>query len=112
MSLPSDPMSIAERARATAAVLKLQLRRLTRRFRLNRDLFLGEDGEPSPTAVEWLRDLGKRCHADTSTYHADPREHARREGRREVFLEIVDGMALDGKKLAALTRQMRELNDE
>lgn len=112
MSLPSDPATFAERARVITETLKLQLRRLTRRFRLNRDLFLGDDGQPTPTAVEWLCDLGKSCHADTSTFHADPREHARREGRREVYLEIVAGMALDGKKLAALTRQMRELVDE
>ncbi len=112
MSLPDDPMSIAEKARQTAAALARQLRKLTNRFRIHRDLFLGEDGTPTPPAAEWLRDLGKRCFADGSTYHADPREHARREGRREVYLEIIAGLELDGKKLAALTRQMRELNNE
>lgn len=110
MALPSD--NIAERARQAAQSITLQLQRLTRRFRLHRDLFLGDDGAVTPVAAEWLQDLGRRCFADGSTFHADPREHARREGRREVYLEIIAGLQLDGKKLAALTRQMRELNDE
>ena len=35
-----------------------------------------------------LRDLAKVCHATTTTYNEDPREHAVAEGRRQIWLRI------------------------
>jgi hypothetical protein len=37
-----------------------------------------------------LRDLAKFCRANKSCFHADPRIHAVIEGRREVFLRIIE----------------------
>lgn len=35
-----------------------------------------------------LADLAKFCRAEMPTFHADPRQHARLEGRREVWLRV------------------------
>lgn len=40
-------------------------------------------------------DLAVFCSGYTSTYRDDPREHARMEGRREVFQRIMDFTRLD-----------------
>ena len=43
-------------------------------------------GGPAGQAV--LRDLEKFCRANETCFHADPRQHAVLEGRREVWLRI------------------------
>lgn len=46
-----------------------------------------------------LGDLQAFCHATTSTYDPDPRNHALQEGHREVILRILDHMHLDIEEL-------------
>lgn len=46
-------------------------------------------------AVEMvLKDLAKFCRANKTCFHSDPRIHANLEGRREVFLRIVEHLNL------------------
>jgi hypothetical protein len=42
-----------------------------------------------------LEDLSKFCRASSSTFDRDPREHARMEGRREVWIRIASHLELD-----------------
>lgn len=53
----------------------------------------------SPTVQELLKDLAEFCHANKTTFHADPRVHAAMEGRREVFLRITAHLDLDSQTL-------------
>lgn len=46
-----------------------------------------------------LSDLAKFCRADKSTFDADPRVHALMEGRREVFLRIMEHLELPSEVL-------------
>ena len=41
-----------------------------------------------------LKDLAKFCRANTTCFNADPRIHANLEGRREVFLRIMEHLNL------------------
>lgn len=41
-----------------------------------------------------MEDLAGFCRANESTFHSDPRMHAVLEGRREVFLRIMDHIGL------------------
>lgn len=52
-----------------------------------------------PVADRVLADLAKFCRADQSCFHADPRVHAVLEGRREVYLRIMDHLNLDVDEL-------------
>jgi hypothetical protein len=65
-------------------------------------------GVPSQSALAVLEDLARYCHANVSTFRPDPRDHARLEGRREVYLYLISGMKLDQEQIAALTRQAQE----
>ncbi|WP_414464365.1 hypothetical protein [Hyphomicrobium sp. DY-1] len=48
-------------------------------------------GEPTDKDIEVVMDdLAKFCRAFETTFHADPRMHAVLEGRREVFLRILE----------------------
>lgn len=49
-----------------------------------------------------LADLAKFCRANDTAFHADPRVHAALEGRREVFLRIMQHIKLSPDELAAL----------
>jgi hypothetical protein len=51
-----------------------------------------------------LRDLAKFCRATQSTFHKDERIHATLEGRREVFLRIMDHLKLTQDDLYKLYR--------
>lgn len=42
-----------------------------------------------------MKDLAKFCRAYDSTFHVDSRVHAMLEGRREVFMRIMDYTRLD-----------------
>lgn len=42
-----------------------------------------------------LKDLAKFCRANESCFHTDPRAHAVAEGRREVWLRILDHTQLN-----------------
>lgn len=105
-------MDISDRARIVAHGIRMRIRRLTGRHALASRLFTDGAGRLTPDAAAFLAQLGRSCFADTTTFDADARVHARNEGRREVYLEIMSGLELDGAKLAALTRQMQETNDE
>lgn len=49
-----------------------------------------------------LKDLARFCRATETTFDADPRLHAVKEGRREVFLRIVKHLDLDTKDFLKL----------
>lgn len=53
----------------------------------------------SPTARAVLSDLAKFCRASESTFDIDPRVHALREGRREVWLRITENLDLSSQDL-------------
>lgn len=44
--------------------------------------------------MQVMEDLALFCRAHESTFHTDPRMHAVLEGRREVFLRIMDHIGL------------------
>lgn len=48
---------------------------------------------------EVLKDLAKFCRVNESTFHPDQRVHALQEGRREVFLRILDHLKMTPKDL-------------
>ena len=47
-----------------------------------------------PWAIAVLEDLAVFCRANASCYHDDPRLHAALEGRREVWLRIMEHLNL------------------
>lgn len=53
----------------------------------------------NPVAERVLADLASFCRAEQSCFHADPRVHAVLEGRREVYLRIMDHLKLDVDEL-------------
>lgn len=44
----------------------------------------------SPGGKRVLSDLIAYCHGRKTTYHPDPREHAFREGQRDVLMRIME----------------------
>lgn len=52
-----------------------------------------------PGHVLVLKDLARFCRAHSSTFHLDARAHALQEGRREVWLRIMEHLNLDDKTL-------------
>ena len=59
-------------------------------------VFTGPHGE------RVAEDLARFCYADRSTFDADQRKHAFKEGRREVFLRIQEYLDLSLEELTAL----------
>lgn len=53
----------------------------------------------SQSAQKVLSDLAKFCRASKSTFDLDPRLHALMEGRREVFLRIMEHLELPSEAL-------------
>lgn len=58
-----------------------------------------KDGKPTQDATITLQSLARFCYADASAFDIDPRVHALKEGRREVWLEIVRVLELDDEAL-------------
>jgi hypothetical protein len=58
----------------------------------------------SPVGELVLRDLAKLCHAASTTYDPDPREQARKEGKRQVWLRIQSMMHVSDAALINLTK--------
>jgi hypothetical protein len=56
----------------------------------------------SPFAEEVLRDLARFCRANASTFHPDARVEGRLDGRREVWLRIVNHLNLTDEQLWAI----------
>jgi hypothetical protein len=86
----------------------LRRRALERRNAWQR-LFLGEDGELTSDAEIILKDLAKFCRAHRSTAvfsmtrgTLDPLASAKADGRREVWLRIVEHIHLDDRFLINL----------
>jgi hypothetical protein len=55
-----------------------------------------------------LAELRRFCHADTSCFDADPRVHAHREGRREVWLRVQAFLQLTDLQIAGI----KEIDDD
>ena len=53
----------------------------------------------NPAGQRVLVDLAKFCRANTTTFHADPRVHAALDGRREVWLRIMNHVHLNPEQL-------------
>lgn len=64
-------------------------------------------GSPAGEAI--LEDLAEFCRARTTTFHADPRIHAALEGRREVYLRIMEHLDLTAAQLYEM-KTGRQLN--
>lgn len=54
--------------------------------------------EESIFAKRVLKDLARFCKANETTFHEDPRIHAVLEGRREVFLRILNHINLTSEQ--------------
>lgn len=61
----------------------------------------------NPEAVQVLEDLARFCRANESCFHADVRIHANLEGRREVFLRIMENLQLTPDEYWALYGRAR-----
>ncbi|GAA0749562.1 hypothetical protein [Sphingomonas trueperi] len=112
MSSQPDGLSLGQRAAAFRRSIRERLAALTSRHSRYRRLFREEDGTLTPDAAAFFAEIAKRGRVHDSSFHTDPREHARREGARELALYLMSGLELDGAKLAALTRQLREHEDD
>lgn len=72
-------------------------------------LFLGDNGAVKRSGERVLADLRSFCFADRTTiFDSDPIIMARREGRREVFVRIVNFLNLD----EGTVQKLMELEDE
>lgn len=56
----------------------------------------------SPDQQQIIADLAQFCRGNVSTFHADARIHALMEGRREVYLRIMQHLDLDLESLWAI----------
>jgi hypothetical protein len=109
--------SVADTARSLSArgqdgikQVRRMIRRLIDRHDTAAQLFLDpEDGQPTAAASKWFGQLAADNYVNGGAYHADPREHAYREGRRELALEIIGSARLDVEKLQKLTALEREV---
>jgi hypothetical protein len=104
---------MARRLGMNGPSLLKQLRRIVKRL-LDRQqhaarLFLDDDGELKPAAKAWFGQIAHDNFVTRSAWHEDAREHAKREGRRELALEIINSTRLDVERLEALTRLEREV---
>lgn len=68
---------------------------LTDRSRAYNQVF----AKDSPAVKAVLADIEKFCRANESTFHPDARVAAQLDGRREVFLRIMDHLTLSGDQL-------------
>jgi hypothetical protein len=95
------------------AELKKQLGRMIGRLldrnSLAAEVFLGDDGELTPAAAKWMRQLARANHVDSTTWAGDRDTMLINEGRRQLALEIIGSAKLDAGRLEALTRLEREI---
>jgi hypothetical protein len=105
-----DANTIIDRARAEVEGLRRRFEQMRWRMRDIRLLFF--DGpRPSEPALRWLDRLAADNFVFSSAYHDDAREAARREGRRELALEIIASVKLDPARLEKLSQQLQEAED-
>jgi hypothetical protein len=84
-----DAIETQRETRTDQAVVEL----LLRRQRAYQRVFNGSGSSQDVDLV--MLDLGRFCRAFTSTHRADARESANLDGRREVWLRIMDFTRLD-----------------
>lgn len=88
--------------RAAAAMVDTARRRLAAlRARSYKAVFL-PGGKLSRDAEIVLADLRDHCFANSYTFHRDPYESARRQGRREAWLRISQHLNLDEERIQKL----------
>jgi hypothetical protein len=84
------------------------LKRLITRKQAYQRIFLGDDSSPHKDAEIVLADLKRFCYVERPTIKVtaqqtiDPLAMAVAEGRREVFMRIVQFMRLDDATISAL----------
>ncbi len=79
---------------------------LQQRKRAYTQSFSGVSGE----AV--LKDLSRFCRANESCFHPDPRVHAVMEGRREVWLRILEHLKLTEDQLLQIYTHSRKVTND
>lgn len=77
----------------------LRLKRFIEGRRLAYNTVFPKESEASKRV---LADLAKFCRANETTFHTDPRLHAVLEGRREVYLRILDHLKRTEEELWAI----------
>lgn len=92
----------------SAHIRNLQRVRAILRSRPFKNLFHGDNGAIKRSGEQVLADLREFCFASRPTiFDKDPLVMARREGRREVFVRIVNYLNLD----EATVQQLMEVDD-
>lgn len=99
---------IAAGGRSVAVQLRSLISRIIDRQWVARALFWGDDGKLKPEAEEWFAELAVRNYVHGGAFHVDRAEHCRREGRRELALEIIESAGLDTIRLGQLRDQLRK----
>jgi len=102
---------IAREGTSRSAQLRRQIRRLFDRSLPWQRLFR-PGGDYSPDAIAVLADLAHEGFLNRPTYDDDPRRHALNEGKRMIALHVFKSLRLDTERLAALTKQLKETEDE
>lgn len=92
---------------------------LFNRAKATKKLLCDEYGELKPEALELLADLENFCRFSKSTAHVglkfgqvDPLAMAIAEGRREVFLRILNQLNLNQQELLRLSKNLKEHQKE
>lgn len=74
----------------------MSLKEKLKNFLLGRKIAYCQTFNPESQAAQTvLKDLARFCRANQTCFHADPRVHAVIEGRREVWLRIMEHTKLD-----------------
>jgi hypothetical protein len=113
---PSDASAAGVgRIRMGAEAVRAQLRRLLDKHRWRhfeaRALFY-DKGKLRPEAEGWFDRLARENFVLSGAFHEDPRRHAYNEGRRELALEIINGVGLSLERINQLNAQLRSEGDD
>lgn len=100
---PDSPKGVFGEAAEQAVQVELAQLNAERAFHYQGAL-LDNEGNPTRHAAPMLADLAKFCRANESTFDADPRIHALLEGRREVFLRIINFLSIDSETVSSLVK--------
>lgn len=100
---PDAPKGIFGEALDDALQIDLAERNAERAFNYQGAL-LGADNLPTRHGAAMLADLSEFCRANESTFNADPRIHALLEGRREVWLRIINFLSIDSETVSSLVK--------
>lgn len=108
MSLRDEADRIGERAKDFAAQLRRAIGSISNQHATYAAVFK-PGGQLSSAAAKVLDDLAAFCCVDDTTYRRGDRDEMLiNEGKRQVYLYLQRKMKLDGEKLAALRRELRE----